>query len=176
MMDGSHGIFFAASALVCATIASVHDLDERRIPNLLTGPSILIALLLHLALGGVSQMLFAALAGAVAGGLLLIFMIAGGMGAGDVKLIAAIGCFVGLPPLGLLLLTTTLCGAAFSVAIAIRHGRLRQTLANSCAIVHHHQQHGLATNHDLDGGLRMPFALPIAAGCLVTTAMQIWAA
>ena len=77
------------------------DLRSSRIPNWLTFPAMGVALLAHAWLGGLQGMIFS-LAGLGAGlGLFLILYFAGGIGAGDVKLMAAVGAIVG--PYGALL-------------------------------------------------------------------------
>jgi prepilin peptidase CpaA len=167
-----------AGALLCAGIGSVHDLRERRIPNNVTGPAIVAGLTLHTATGGFRGMGDAALAGAIAGAVALIFWFAGGMGAGDVKLMAAVGCIAGLGPLRLLLIATAIAGAMFALAVSLRHGRLRETLANVSALLLHHGRWGLKSHPDfnLDNprALRLPFALPVAAGCLFALCTLAW--
>lgn len=162
---------YLTAALICASVASLHDLRSRRIPNLLTGPAILFGLLLHLVLGGPAQLGLSALAGLIAGGIFLLFFVAGGMGAGDVKLMAAVGCLAGTTYLAQVLIATVLVGAVMGIALALYRGRLRQTIGNVVTLVQHHSSEGLSTHPDLnvknDSGLRLPYALPIAAGCLV---------
>jgi len=167
-----------AGALLCASVGSVQDLRERRIPNNVTGPAIVAGLMLHTATGGFRGMGDAALAGAIAGALALIFWFAGGMGGGDVKLMAAVGCIAGLAPLRLLLFATAIAGAAFAIAVSLRHGRLRETLANVIALLQHHGRQGIKPHPDLNlsnpRALRLPFALPVAAGCLFTLCTLAW--
>jgi prepilin peptidase CpaA len=165
-------VIYVSASVGCACIASVYDFRYRRIPNLLTGPAILIGLLLHLFLGGPTQFGLAALAGLIAGMIFLIFHIAGGMGAGDVKLMAAVGCMVGMSAVKELLISTVIIGAVFAAALALYRGRLRHTLANVGTLVIHHGSEGLRSHPELNlanpNTLRLPYALPIAAGCLVT--------
>jgi len=169
---------FPAAALLCSTLGSVHDVRARRIPNLLTGGSMLAALLLHLWAGGWTSMAYAGLAGLLAGGATVFFFLVGGMGAGDVKLMTAAGCFVGVSALGVMLLATAMAGALFALVLAIRHGRLRHSIRNVIALLEHHQAAGIARHATIglegEDALRMPFAVPIAAGCMVTLAMQVW--
>jgi prepilin peptidase CpaA len=165
-------LLFAALALGCAAVASFYDVRERRIPNRLTGSCLLAGLLLHLGLGS------AAIASIAAGGLFLVFFLAGGMGAGDVKLMAAIGAIAGLAPLQLLILATVLAGGLFALGLAGYHGRLRQTLVNVAALLVHHGREGIRPHPEMnltnERTLRLPFALPIAAGCLVTFCTLAW--
>ncbi len=112
----------------------------------------------------------AALAGLIGGLIFALFYRAGGMGAGDVKLMIAVGCLMGLAPLRVMLLATSLSGAAFGLAIAISRGQLRQTLTNVASIMAHHGREGLTPHPELSLAisqtLRLPFALPIAVGCI----------
>ena len=167
-----------AGSLLCAGIGSFHDVRERRIPNLLTGPAIVAGLLLHLAVGGWAQMGSSALAGLIAGSIFLIFFLAGGMGAGDVKLMAAVGCIAGLSPLRLVMVSTVIFGGVFALVLAVYRGRLRQTLGNVIALMAHHRRQGLTPHPELNlantATLRLPFALPIAAGCLLTVCTLAW--
>jgi prepilin peptidase CpaA len=159
-------------ALLCAVICSIHDLRERRIPNSVTGPAILAGLLLHSFTGHWSGFGHSALAGLIAGGVALVFFVAGGMGAGDVKLMIAVGCIAGLSSMQVLLVSIAIAGAVFGIAVSVYFGRLRETLSNVFALLSHFGRQGLKPHPDLNldnpGTLRLPFALPIAAGCLVT--------
>jgi prepilin peptidase CpaA len=166
---------YLSAALISAGIGSVYDIRASRIPNALTGPSIAIGLLLHLAVGGWSQLAYASLAGLIGGGLFLLFFLVGGMGAGDVKLMTAVGCLVGLGSLSRVLIGTVVIGAVLAIGLALSRGRLRQTITNVGALAAHYQQNGLHRHDELTlenvRTLRMPYAVPIAAGCMVALCM-----
>jgi prepilin peptidase CpaA len=171
---------FTACALLCASVASIHDVRDRRIPNVLSGLAIVAGLTIHTALGGWSGLGDSAFAGLVAGTVSLIFWIVGGMGAGDVKLMAAVGCMTGFFPLRLVLISTAITGGLFALGLSIYYGRLRETLRNVVVLVAHHRRRGLEQHPDLNitgpRAVSMPFALPIAAGCLVTFCTLAWEA
>lgn len=173
-------LMFLGGSLLCAVIGSVTDVRERRIPNLVTGPAIVAGLILHAISGGWRGLGDSALAGLIAGGIFLIFFLAGGMGAGDVKLMTAVGCFGGLSALPVVAISTAIAGAVFALAIGIYNRRLRETLRNVVALLDHHGRHGLKPHPDLTLSnartLRLPFALPIAAGCLFTLFTLAWEA
>src|SRR3981189_2683509 len=80
---------YAAVAVLCALTGAVYDIRSRRVPNFLTGPAFLFGLALHASLGGWRDLRSAALAALISGFIFLIFYVAGGMGAGEVKLIIA---------------------------------------------------------------------------------------
>jgi prepilin peptidase CpaA len=168
---------YPATAVACALVGSVFDVKSRRIPNFITFPSILLGLAMHLALGGWRQLLSSLAAGLICGVVFLIFYIAGGMGAGDVKLIAAVGCIAGMPHVAYLLVLTALSGGAMAIVLALARGRLQQTIVNVGAIASHHSHEGLQPHPDLNlsnlDTLRLPYALAIAGGSLLTLYFQL---
>jgi prepilin peptidase CpaA len=180
-MDGfEQQVMFIGGSLLCAGIGSITDVHERRIPNMVTGPAMAAGLMLHAIYGGWHGLGASALAGLIAGGIFLIFFLAGGMGAGDVKLMTAVGCIAGLSALPLVLVATALAGGALALAVSIHHRRLRETLCNVTSLLQHHGQQGLKPHPELNlsnqRALRLPFALPIAAGCLVALCTLAWEA
>jgi prepilin peptidase CpaA len=166
---------YMEAALACASIASMYDLRTRRIPNKLTLPAILFGLGLHLYHGGPTELGWSALAGLIAGGLFLRFFLAGGMGAGDVKLMTAVGCLVGTGNIKDVLLATVIIGGVMGIALALYRGQLKQMVLNVTTLVEHHRAEGLTEHPELNvrnpASLRLPYALPIAAGCLVAFLM-----
>ena len=77
-------------------IAIVMDLRSSRIPNWLTFPAMGFALAGHAWLNGIDGFLFSLTGFGLGLGLFFFIYLAGGLGAGDVKLMAAIGAFVGV--------------------------------------------------------------------------------
>lgn len=81
--------------LVVLMIALATDLHDRRIPNALIAIGLVAGLAAQAWLAGVAG-LGTAIAGAITGLLCLLpFYVSGGMGAGDVKLMAVCGAFLG---------------------------------------------------------------------------------
>jgi prepilin peptidase CpaA len=123
-MDGLPTYIAAASA----SLAAILDLRSRRIPNWLTAGTLLTGVLLNVWLTGLGGGL-AALAGAALGlGLLLPFYAVRAMGAGDVKLLAAIGSLMGPYALVSVAIYGALAGGAMSVVILLARGRLHIAL------------------------------------------------
>src|ERR1700675_2653137 len=171
------GFAYAACSLLCAMVGAVFDVRSRRIPNFVTLPAIAFGLLLHFAMGGWRQLATAAAGGLIGGLIFLVFYLAGGMGAGDVKLITAAGCIAGLPLIGHLLLWTALSGGMMAIGLALYRRRLGATLRNLCAIVVHHRVMGLTPhvqfNISNDRTLRLPYALAITAGSALTLCLLV---
>lgn len=132
---------FAPSLLVslaamATAVAVFTDLRARRIPDWLTLPTLLLALLLRWALAGWAGPL--GLADGLLGcgvAFLVFFLLAvgGGMGMGDVKLMAALGAILGWERTLYALVFISVAGGVQAVVWAFRHSRLRRTLAAALA-------------------------------------------
>ena len=149
-MTASIGITYSATALLCAGAGAVCDVRTRKIPNALTGPTLLFGLLLHLGLGGWRSLCAAALAALIGGGVFLVFYLAGGMGAGDVKLMAAVCSVAGIGNVAGILIATALMGGILALIVALYRRRLIATLANIGALFGHHWMSGLSPHQDLN--------------------------
>ena len=176
MMQLAKELVYPAAASLFALIGAGFDIKSRRIPNFVTGPAILAGLLLHLSLDGWRGMLSAFAAGLICGIIFLVFYIAGGMGAGDVKLITAAGCLVGLSNSPYLLILTSLAGGVMGIAFALMRGQLKSILFNVRTIAAHHTHQGLVPHpeHNVRNNktLRLPYGVAIAAGSCITLYLQ----
>ncbi len=115
-------------------LAAFSDVRTRRIPNWLTVSGAVLGLALHAWYGGLPGAL-SSLGGAAFGlGIFILFFIAGGMGAGDVKLFGAVGALVGPQALVLVFVFTGLLGALAAAAVAIRRKQFRSTLPYGAVI------------------------------------------
>jgi prepilin peptidase CpaA len=104
------------------------------------------------------------------GGVFLLFYLVRAMGAGDVKLAAALGCIIGPANSWQVMFTTAVAGGVLAVLVMIFTGRVLQTLRNTLAVAGFHVLHGLRThpvvNLDNPAAVRMPYGLAFAAGTL----------
>ena len=162
---------YQATGAGAAIAGSFFDVRSRRIPNFVTGPAILLGLCMHLAIGGWKQLLTSFAAAMICGLIFLAFYLAGGMGAGDVKLIMAVGCIAGLSSVPYLLVLTAISGGVMAIGLAVMRGRLQQTFSNVAVLATHHSHAGLTPHPDLNitnvQTLRLPYALAIAGRQLV---------
>ena len=117
-------------------LASAFDLARRRIPNRLLAIGLLTALMLHLASANPAALLTTYLAGFALG--LLMFLplyLLGGMAAGDVKLMAAVGAFLGPAMVFQASLATYCVGGVMALLIVLARGHGRAAFANLGALL-----------------------------------------
>ncbi len=155
-----------------------HDVRARRIPNAIVFPGMLLAVLLHALLPAGGLGIVSALGGLAIGLAFLLPMYALRlMGAGDVKLLAMVGAFVGAGQILTVAVLTLLAGGVLALAVAAWHGQLRRIVGNACQMVLHTGLSGLsgtiaapmATPAPASG--RLPYAVAIATA---TTACVLW--
>lgn len=116
--------------LAIALVAAVTDLRSRRIPNAITVPACLLGLAWGFWVGGLPGLADSGAASVMlAAPFVLLFLFAGG-GAGDAKLMFALGAWLGVRN-GLVVLPTVLVvGGIVAVVIAATRGQLRQVGQN----------------------------------------------
>lgn len=113
-------------ALILA-IASVEDLVSLRIPNWVTLPGMVVGVTSFSLAGGYQGFLFS-LAGALAGiGILLIPFLTGGIGAGDVKLMGAVGSFLGAHGVFIVFIVSCILGGLYALLLLASKGALLHT-------------------------------------------------
>ena len=116
-------IIYATVAL-SLTVATVIDLRSQRIPNLLTFPFAITALAYHLLIRG-PQGLWFSLAGLGLGfGLMFAPYLLRAMGGGDVKLLAAVGAWLGPQLVLVAFLLTSLAGGVYALVVLARRRNL----------------------------------------------------
>ena len=113
--------------LIGLITAAIVDVRSSRVPNFITFPLALVGLVFHALSASGNGILFS-LEGLGLGFILLIgFYIYGGMGAGDVKLLAAVGAVLGPQNVFVVFLFTALFGGLYALAIMGWHLGLAQT-------------------------------------------------
>lgn len=158
------------------TLACMTDLRTRRIPNVLTGSAVVAALLFHLVTGG-WQAAGWSLLGLFVGALLFFPMFAlRGMGAGDVKLLAAVGAWLGPGQVTIAALATSIVGGVMGLVVAFAYGYLRKALVNIYLLLLHWRVMGVQPLPEVTleqgRGPRLAYALPIAIGTVVTLCLK----
>ncbi|ABO59374.1 prepilin peptidase [Burkholderia vietnamiensis] len=152
-------------------VAASTDLASRRIPNRLVVAGLAGALVAQCALHGVPAGVLAWLAGAATGlGLLLPFYLLRGMAAGDVKLMLAIGAWVGAQMTFYIVLATFVAGGIGALGFALLRGRMRRMWTNVWMLVAHRAAAPLAgaTDGPVESASvgALPYGVAIAVGTL----------
>jgi len=114
--------------LVLLVTAVIFDLRERRIPNWLTFPFMAAGVAYHAAVNGLPGALVSVQGLALGIALLILFYAAGGMGAGDVKLLGAVGSILGPAHLLFAFVYSALVGGIYAAVVLYRHSVLRSSL------------------------------------------------
>jgi prepilin peptidase CpaA len=170
--------------LLAVLVASVTDLRSRRIPNWLTVSALVLGFALNalVADSPLEGVWLAAKGFALAFALNLVMYMLHMTGAGDVKLLAAIGALVGHGwDFILIFFLTALIGGVLAIILMLVKGRVRQTLWNVGYMVGElmkwHAPH--VTREQLDVGsskaLRLPGAVRICLGVVAFLVMaRVW--
>lgn len=165
-------LFLLFDALAVAVAAAVIDVQQRRIPNWLTYSAMVMGLLLRAYYFGWRGLLTAVGGCLLAGGIVFVFYAVRAMGAGDLKLLAAIGSMVGPHFAIITLLATAIAGGVLALIYVAYRGRMRATFVNVGSVMKFHAWGGLQAHPELNldnpVALRMPYGLAIAAGTLYT--------
>jgi prepilin peptidase CpaA len=166
--------WFGAFALAGA--ACWCDVRTRRIPNWLTFPAALLGLVAATAAYGGHGAVSSA-AGLLVGLAVFfpLFMLKG-LGAGDVKLMGALGAWLGTSLVVGVAFYTSLAGGVLALALIVRHRYGRQAVRNLWLLLTHWRLFGVRPLDSLtletSAGPKLPYALPIATG--LALACWLW--
>jgi len=167
-------------------VACFFDLKERRIPNWLVLGAFVAGLAFRAALG-MEALVGGMAAAGLAFGFGLFFYLLGGLGAGDVKLMAGLAAFLGLEGLLTGVAVMAAVGVLMALVATARKGVLRKTFENLFLIAVTFGKdafkgyRGEGPMAHLSGpggsGVRSPFGLAVAAGALAGwfAPLQGWA-
>lgn len=160
----------SAVVVTVAVLAAGTDLATRRIPNVLTFGAAGAALLYHALQGGAPGLGWAMAGWAVGAAVFFPVFMLGGMGAGDVKLLAALGAWLG--PQGALQVAvgSALAGGVVALIVIARARYLRTALSNLVQLFSYWRVMGVRPMTELTlasgNGPRLAYAVPILIGTL----------
>jgi prepilin peptidase CpaA len=168
-------LFIAYSALLVplAVIITYYDVRYRRIPNAFVLATLLGGILLNTIFGG-AQGAIASLGGCALGFILMFILhVFGAMGAGDVKLFAAIGSVTGASLIFPMFLVVVLTGGVLAIVATIRARAVRSTALRVVQILV-----GLLPGWQMprfaipaDRRLTIPYGVAITLGSIITVAV-----
>jgi prepilin peptidase CpaA len=153
-------------AVLLSMIAGITDFRNRRIPNWLTLPGLVVGVGLNTVAAGVHGLKLSLLGAGLGLLLLLPFVLLRSLGAGDWKLAGALGAFVGPGVLADLLMGSVLVAGIMALALVIYKGRLRETLRNMGrllgSLLSFHMP-GTEVSLDNPQALKVPYGVALAS-------------
>jgi prepilin peptidase CpaA len=168
--------FFHFIVVGIALVAAACDVATRRIPNALTFGAAVAALVVQGYLGGWSGAGIAVAGWAVGIALFFPIFALGGMGAGDVKLLGALGAWLGPVAAMWVALYAGIAGGLMGLIVAACSGYLAEAFTNIWGLLIYWRIAGLKPSPELTlsahRGPRLAYAVPIFAGLMVTLWLQ----
>jgi len=156
-------------------IAIIYDIRFHKIPNWVTFSTVIAGLGFQSFSGGLTGLLFS-LGGLGTGlGLLVTFYLMGGMGAGDVKLMGAVGAFLGARGVFYAFLATSIIGGLWAIITLAWSGDLKTTLKRYGAMLKSlllTQQFMYMAPSEKVKALKMPYGVAIALGTMTTILLK----
>ena len=169
-MSGPLTVISAAVLVPLAFIISYYDIYYRRIPNPFVLATLIVGFFVNVAFGGLDGAV-ASLGGCALGFFLMFVLhIFGAMGAGDVKLFAAISAVAGAHLVLPMFIVVTLIGGVLGIFSMLRAGQLKVTMMRVLQIVM-----GLLPGQHVprfavpnDRKLTIPYGVAITFGSLIS--------
>ncbi|MEN8261899.1 MAG: A24 family peptidase [Nitrospirota bacterium] len=152
-------------------IAVVNDLRFQKIPNILTFPAMVVAIAYNSWFSGLEGFLFSIEGIGLGMAVFIAFHLFGGMGAGDVKLMGAVGGFLGPKGVFIAFIFTAFTGGIYSLIILAYHGHLRGTLKRYGTMFKSYiltRKIVYVSASNKESKLRLCYGVPIAMGTLLT--------
>jgi len=163
--------------LAVVATAAVFDIRWRKIPNWLTLSGMTAGLALKTLLHGFAGLRLSAEGLALGFGIYLLFYWLRAMGAGDVKLMAAVGAIAGPVLWFNIFLAASVASGILAVCLSLVKGRFRQTLWNvgylTVELLHFRRPYYKHPELDVKSGhaLKLPHGVAIAAGVAACMAL-----
>lgn len=153
-------------------ICVITDIRNRKILNVVTLPAVVIGIVYHSWMSGWNGFLFSGTGFLVGLALLLIPYLLGGMGAGDVKLMAAIGALTGAYFVFYAFFYTAIAGGIIAVLLLLYRQKLLYTLKQIVWNI------WILSNWKMSNGdpalVSFPYGVAIALGTLVAGVWGGW--
>ena len=169
-----------ALTLALTLSAALLDWRSRRIPNWLTVPALLLGVTAHTLFNGWHGALFALEGAGLALLLLLTPVLTRLLGAGDWKLMGAVGAFLGPLMLLIVLFGSILISGLMALVQMYRSHRVVETLRNMVVLVRGVFAFGLKANAqaslDAPHALKLPFGVAVAMATIICFCAARWVA
>ena len=170
--------FFQTLLLIGTTwISAIEDLRCQKIPNIVTYPSMALAIGYHILSAGLSGLIFSAGGLALGIAFFIVPYLLGGMGAGDAKLMGAAGAVLGPKGVIILAFIVIFLGGIYALILLIIHHDYSRSLLRRLGITLKtflltHQLILIPPGKDEKQPV-LRYAVPIALGALCYIVMQL---
>ena len=168
-------IWILIAATVTVLSAAVNDYRSRLIPNFITFAAMLTGLAMHGLHNGWNGLSYSLSGLAVGGGLLSVFYLMGGMGAGDVKLLAGVGALVGAERVFAVFVLTVIAGGVMAVGQIAINQSLKNIFSRikSFVVAFSYKNH-FRVDDQINGSAKntLPYGVAIAIGTLTAFITQ----
>lgn len=158
------------AVLLIGVAACVTDFRSRRIPNVLTFGAALGGLLFWVLTDGLTGLAFSGGGWFVGCLMFLPVFLLRGMGGGDVKLLAALGAWLGPATALWAALYAAIAGGVFAVVVTLATGYFGTMVRNLFGLLMFWRIAGVQPHPELTlataRGPRLPYAFPITAGAV----------
>ncbi len=155
------------------------DLKSRKIYNLVVYPALVWAIGVHALTGGWSGLAYSSLGFVVGFGILLIPYLMGGMGAGDVKLLALVGALEGYVFALEASVYMSLIGALMAIGIILFKNGFRERMRRiglMLLCLRFRMLPKLEGGYWTSNGATYPYGVAIAGGSIAALALKGWGA
>jgi prepilin peptidase CpaA len=154
------------------------DWRTRRIPNWLTVPSLFLGLAMHTWMTGWHGAVMSLEGAGLALGVLLPLVLMRALGAGDWKLMGAVGAFLGPWMFVFVLLASVFISGFMAVVMVVWTNRVKTTLRNLYVLVQGFFAFGFRAHPEISldnpGLLKLPFGVAAATGTVVCFVAAHW--
>ncbi len=155
------------AATIILTIAAYIDWKDHRVPNWLTFSACLCGLLFHTLMNGMDGFTAAIIGTSVGIATLIIPYALNGMGAGDVKLMASVGAWVGAAATFQAFFWIAIIGGLMGLYSIIRSGQAKkriQTVGRAGVNLFHFHHLDVGNSEGTPTKILLPYGVPIAFG------------
>lgn len=172
----THAIW--AGALLVGSAAAWTDWRTRRIPNWLTVPALAAGIAMNSFLMHWHGVKVSIEGAGLAFGLFLPLVLMRGLGAGDWKLMGALGAILGPSRFLVVMLATILIAGLMALAEVVIQGKVKQTAMNLAVLCQGFFAFGFRQNPavslDSPGMLKLPFGVAAAAATATCYGLVFW--
>jgi prepilin peptidase CpaA len=158
------------TTLLFISLVSLWDWRWHRVPNLLTYPTMVVGVVYHTLTAGWDGALGSLEGLLIGGGLLFVPFLLGGMGAGDLKMLAALGAWWGPGSIVQIFIAAALVGGVAACAILTAQGQMSDTVKRywlmAKSLLWLGRVHYLNPSPEVER-LQLPYGVVIACGVIL---------